>query len=172
MAVHSGSSWPTKKMSPGFWAGAIRSLRERYPALGVVLSWGNEEERREALEIRENAGGAVELLPRLPAMRLAAVYRECGFVMAPDTGPLHLASAVGASTVSVFRATDGLRNAPAGPFHRFLQAPMDCSACLRKACDRDRECRGSVAPEEASELMLGLMESTAGGKRPPLPPRR
>jgi ADP-heptose:LPS heptosyltransferase len=65
-------------------------------------------------------------------MTLAAVYRECGHVMAPDTGPLHLAAAAGARTVSVFRATAGERNAPAGAAHRFLQAPMECAACLRR----------------------------------------
>jgi len=158
MAVHSGSTWLTKRMSKVFWVGVIRSLRERYPEAGVLLSWGSEEEQREALEIREMAGGVVELLPRLPLMRLAAVYRECGFVMAPDTGPLHLAAAVGAATVSVFRATDGLRNAPEGPSHRFLQAPMECTACLRKECDRDQMCRDSISPMEAAEIMAELME--------------
>ncbi|MCL1925861.1 MAG: glycosyltransferase family 9 protein [Syntrophorhabdaceae bacterium] len=157
VAVHSGSTWPTKRMSKVFWAGVILSLRERCPAVGVLLSWGSEEERREALEIREMAGGSVELLPRLSIMRLAAVYRECGFVMAPDTGPLHLAAAVGAATVSVFRATDGLRNAPDGASHRFLQAPMECTACLRKECDRNQMCLDSVSSLEAAELMAGLM---------------
>jgi heptosyltransferase-1 len=157
MALHPGSSWPTKKMAPEFWAEAIRRLREIRPGLGVLVSWGSGEERREAQEIRAKAGGTVEVLPRLPLMTLAAVYRECGFVMAPDTGPLHLAAAGGAGTVSVFRATDGGRNAPAGPAHRFLQAPMACRACLRRACDRDAECRASVSPGEAASLMSELM---------------
>ena len=157
MVVHSGSTWPTKRMSKAFWAGVIRSLRERLPTVGVLLSWEGDKEQREALEIREMAGGAVELLPRLSLMRLAAVYRECGFVMAPDTGPLHLAAAVGAVTVSVFRATDGLRNAPEGASHQFLQAPMECTACLLKECDRDHMCRESISSMEAAELMAELM---------------
>jgi len=157
MAVHPGSTWPTKRMSKTFWAGVIRSLRERCPSAGVLLSWGSEEEHREALEIREMTGKGVELLPRLSLMRLAAVYRECGFVMAPDTGPLHLAAAVGAATVSVFRATNGLRNAPEGSSHRFLQAPMECTACLRKKCDRDQMCRDSISSMEAAEIMAELM---------------
>lgn len=157
MALHPGSSWPTKTMPPAFWAGAIRALRRSRPGLGVVISWGSEEERREAQEIRASAGGAVVPLPPLPLMTLAAVYRECGYVMAPDTGPLHLAAAAGAATVSVFRATAGERNAPFGPSHRFLQAPMDCAACLRRTCDRDRECRESLRQGAAASLMDGLM---------------
>lgn len=161
MALHPGSSWPTKTMSPAFWSGAIRALRRSRPGLGVVISWGSEEERREAQEIRASAGGAVVPLPRLPLMTLAAVYRECGHVMAPDTGPLHLAAAAGARTVSVFRATAGERNAPAGAAHRFLQAPMECAACLRRTCDRDRECRASLRPDDAASLMDGLMGEPA-----------
>jgi len=162
MALHPGSSWPTKTMPPAFWAGAIRALRRSRPGLGVVVSWGSGEERREAQEIVASAGGAVVLLPRIPLMALAAVYRECGYVMAPDTGPLHLAAAAGARTVSVFRATAGERNAPEGPAHRFLQAPMDCAACLRRTCDRDPECRASLRPDAAASLMDGLMGGPAG----------
>ncbi|MBE0602575.1 MAG: glycosyltransferase family 9 protein, partial [Deltaproteobacteria bacterium] len=161
MALHPGSSWVTKKMTPGFWAETIRALRKSRPGLGVVVSWGTEEERREAQKIRASAGGAVEPLPRLPLMSLAAVYRECRFFMAPDTGPLHLAAAAGASTVSVFLATDGERNAPSGPAHRFLQAPVYCAACLRKECERDEECRVSIRPDEAASLMAALMDGPA-----------
>ena len=162
MVLHPGTTWVTKRMDPSFWAGAVRGLRERIPGAGVLLSWGNEEERQEAERIREAAGGAVALLPRLTLKELAAVYRACGFVMAPDTGPLHIAAAVGARTVSVFRATDGNRNAPRGPGHRFLQAPLPCTACLRKACDRDAECRASIPARDAAEEMAQLVAAGAG----------
>ena len=103
----------------------------------------------------------MELIPRLTLKELAALFRRCGYLIAPDTGPLHIAAAVGARTVSVFRVTDGSRNAPYGPAHRFLQAPMPCTACLRKRCDRDAECRESIRPEDAAGAMAELM---AAGK--------
>jgi heptosyltransferase-1 len=125
--------------------------------MGAFLSWGSEEERREAETIRGSAGEGVELLPKLPLGELAAVYRKCGYLMAPDTGPLHVAAAAGAKTVSVFRVTDGNRNAPFGPNHRFLQSPMPCTACLRKRCARDAECRGSISPGTAAAAMAELI---------------
>jgi heptosyltransferase-1 len=144
-------------MDPGFWGEAARAMRRRFPEIGVLLSWGSEEERREAEEILRVAGPGTALLPGLSLKELAALYRRCGFLMAPDTGPLHIAAAAGCRTVSVFRATDGNRNAPFGPGHRFLQAPMPCTACLRKRCARDPECRGSISPEAAAEAMAGLI---------------
>jgi heptosyltransferase-1 len=158
VVVHAGTTWGTKRMDPAFWAEALRILAARFPGMGAFLSWGSEEERREAEEIRESAGGRVELLPKLSLGELAAVYGRCGNLMAPDTGPLHVAAAAGAKTVSVFRVTDGNRNAPIGPGHRFLQAPMPCTACLRKRCARDAECRRSISPGAVAEAMAGLMD--------------
>jgi heptosyltransferase-1 len=161
VAVHAGTTWRTKRMDPVFWAEALRVLRERFPRMGALLSWGSDEERREAEEIRGSAGGGVELLPRLTLGELAAVYRQCGYLMAPDTGPLHVAAAAGTKTVSVFRVTDGNRNAPFGPGHRFLQAPMPCTACLRKRCARDAECRRSIPAQDVAAAMAGLIAENA-----------
>jgi heptosyltransferase-1 len=129
--------------------------------MGAFLSWGSEEERLEAEEIHRSAGERIELLPKLSLGELAAVYRRCGNLMAPDTGPLHMAAAAGARTVSVFRVTDGNRNAPLGPDHRFLQAPMPCTACLRKRCARDAECRRSISPGAAAAAMAELIMETS-----------
>jgi heptosyltransferase-1 len=158
IVVHAGTTWGTKRMDPDFWAEALRILRGRYSGMGAFLSWGSEAERREAEEIRRIAGEGVSLLPKLALGELAAVCRRCGYIMSPDTGPLHVAAAAGTKTVSVFRVTDGNRNAPFGPGHRFLQAPMPCTACLRKRCARDAECRGSISPRAAAEAMIDLIE--------------
>ncbi len=162
VAIHAGTTWTTKKMDAAFWAAVARRLRERYPGLGVILTWGTGEERREAAEIQRAAGGAAAIVPALSLKELAALFRRCGYVMAPDTGPLHVAAAAGAKTVSVFRVTDGNRNAPRGPGHRFLQAAMPCAACLRKRCARDEECRQSISAEAAAEAMAALV--SAGGR--------
>lgn len=157
LVVHAGTTWETKRMDPEFWAAAIRGLRAAFPGLGVLLSWGSDEEREEAKRTRDLVNGGADLLSRLSLKEWAAVCRRCGFLMAPDTGPLHVGAAAGARTVSVFRATDGNRNAPRGDGHRFLQAPLPCTACLRKRCDRDAECRKTIPPEDAAGAMSELM---------------
>jgi heptosyltransferase-1 len=106
VVLHAGTTWRTKRMDPSFWSDALRLLKGRFPDMGVLLSWGSEEERREAEAIRGSAGRMIELLPRLALWELAAVYRECAHMIAPDTGPLHVAAAAGARTVSVFRVTE------------------------------------------------------------------
>ena len=170
LAIHPGTTWNTKRMDVAFWAGTVRILRDAFPRVGVFLSWGTEKEREECLAIRYLVGQGVALLPRLGYKALAAVYRACGHMIGPDTGPLHLAAAVGAKTVSVYRATDGNRNAPVGPDHRFLQAPLPCTACLRRECERDAECRAGLRPADVAatmaELLSGSGAASSGEKGP------
>jgi heptosyltransferase I len=160
LAVHPGTTWNTKRMDVAFWADTVRIVRCAFPRMGVFLSWGTEKEREECLAIRYLAGRGVALLPRLGYKALAAVYRACGYMIGPDTGPLHLAAVVGAKTVSVYRATDGNRNAPVGPDHRFLQAPLPCTACLRRECERDVECRASLRPAEVATAMAEFLSGS------------
>lgn len=173
LAVHPGTTWNTKRMDPAFWAESVRLLRGTFPSMGTFLSWGTDREREECLAIRDLAGGRVKLLPRLGYKALAAVYRVCGHMIGPDTGPLHLAAVVGAKTVSIFRGSDGRYAAPVGPGHRFLQAPLPCTACQikgDKVCPRDAECRASIKAAEIAaamaELIAGSGAASAGGKAP------
>lgn len=164
LLIHAGTTWNTKKMDPPFWAETARLVRERHPGLGVFLSWGTDAERAESEEIAKRLGGAVAVLPRMTLKELAAFARRCGHILGPDTGPLHLAAAAGAKSVSVFRGSDGRYAAPRGDGHRFLQAPLPCTACQikgDKVCERDALCRASIPPEAAADAMAGLMAAGA-----------
>ncbi|HEY3488730.1 MAG TPA: glycosyltransferase family 9 protein [Candidatus Deferrimicrobiaceae bacterium] len=160
VALHAGTTWATKRMDPAFWAAVIVQLRDLSPGLGAALSWGSEAERVEAELIRSLAGGRVALLPRLGYPELAAAYAACGYMIGPDCGPLHLAAAAGASTVSVFRSTIPECVAPEGARHRAIRAPQPCFGCMirgSKSCPRDAACRESIPPAEVAGTMKELM---------------
>jgi ADP-heptose:LPS heptosyltransferase len=160
LALHAGTTWNTKRMDPAFWAAVIVLLRDLTPGLGAALSWGSEAERAEAEAIRALAGGRVALLPKLEYAALAAAYSACGYMVGPDCGPLHLAAAAGAATVSVFRGSLGEYAAPEGPRHRFVQAPQPCTGCQikgTKTCPRDAACRESVPAADVAGAMKELM---------------
>lgn len=166
LLLHAGTTWNTKKMDPDFWAGIVYRLRERWADLGVALSWGTAEERAEAETIRALCGDPARVLPQRSLRELAAICRACGYMVGPDTGPLHIAAAAGAKTVSIFRGSDGKYAAPRGPRHRFLQAPLPCTACQikgDKVCPRDAECRRSIPAEAAAAEMAALFGEGGGG---------
>jgi heptosyltransferase I len=87
---------------------------------------------------------------------LCAILKKVDLLVGGDTGPVHLAAAVGTPTVSFYRATDARRNGPLGDQHVLIQSPLNCRSCLRKECDRDHECRGSITPEAIMKGIEGL----------------
>jgi heptosyltransferase-1 len=126
--------------------------------LQLVLTWGDNVEKLAVERIAEACQGRAVIWPRGTLQELVALLAAARLVIGADTGPVHIAAAVGTPTVSIFRVTDSRRNGPPGEGHIRIQAPMDCSPCLRKSCDLDRKCGLSVTVDsvrDAVERLLG-----------------
>jgi len=80
---------------------------------------------------------------------------------------VHLAAALDTPTVSLFRVTDAERNGPRGERHVRLQAPLECSPCLRKSCDRDGECSHSITAADVLAALQTLFTAAAAEARQP-----
>lgn len=107
--LHPGAGRAAKAWGEERFAHLARALiRDR--AIAPVVSWGPGDERRaEALRLL-----LPELppMPRLSAPGLARVIREAALFVAGDTGPLHLADALGVATLALYGPTDPARNGP------------------------------------------------------------
>jgi ADP-heptose:LPS heptosyltransferase len=88
----------------------------------VVVVWGPGEETA-ARAIASAGGPHVLLAPPTDLLALIALLRRAGVVVAADTGPLHLAAALGTPCVGLYGPTRAERNGPYGAGHRTLQAP-------------------------------------------------
>jgi lipopolysaccharide heptosyltransferase I len=141
---HCGTSWRTKLWAEERWVELGLALQAAYPDVSLLLTWGSEAERQTAVVVAKGIGGGARVLDRYPLKGLAALMKRVDLVVAGDTGPLHIAAAVGTPTVSFFRATDAKLTGPRGENHVAIQAPLDCTRCARKECARDRECRESI----------------------------
>jgi lipopolysaccharide heptosyltransferase I len=117
-------------LNPGAGKAAKRWPVERFRELAtrlgreagarVLVLWGPGEQAP-ARTIAE-APGAV-LAPPTDLETLIAVMRRAGLVVAGDTGPLHVAAAVGVPCVGLYGPTSGARNGPYGAGHRTLSSP-------------------------------------------------
>jgi heptosyltransferase-1 len=155
VVLHYGTTWDTKLWSLDHWCRLAQALCRG--DLRCLLTWGNEAEFTAANVIRNAAGDNAALWPRASLMELAALLASADLVVGGDTGPIHIAAAVGTPTVSFYRATDAARNGPRGEKHRLLQAPFDCSPCLRKNCDQDLDCAHSVSVEAVLDAVVQLL---------------
>jgi heptosyltransferase-1 len=125
-----GPGKPTVLLNPGAGWGAKRWPVERYAAvaarlagrgLRVVVNGGpGEEALLEA--IQNQSGGAAQPLDSTLA-QLIALTRRVVLMIAGDTGPLHLACALGRPVVGIYGPTDPARNGPFGTRSRVLRSP-------------------------------------------------
>lgn len=155
---HNGTTWKTKLWHEEGWIELGRELQSAYPDATILLSWGSEQERQVAERIAVGIGHQARLLPRMSIKGFAAVLKKVDLMVGGDTGPIHIAAAVGTPTVSFYRATDGKRNGPRGELHRTVQSPLHCSRCLNKECDKDEACRASI---KAQALLSAINELLA-----------
>jgi heptosyltransferase-1 len=144
---HYGTTWETKLWREEGWIELGKLLQGKFQDSTILFSWGNEGERAAVERIAAAIKGNARILPRMTLKGLCAFLKKMDLVVGGDTGPVHLAAAVGTPTVSFYRATDAKRNGPNGKNQLHVQSPLHCRACLRKECDRDRQCRESITAE-------------------------
>ena len=95
-----------------------------------------------------------------PAL-LPALLAELDVVVAPDSGPAHLAAAVGVPTVTLFGPTDPRLTAPRGPKTAAIWTRPVCAPCFRPRCPIDHRCLRGVSVEEVAEVVLGRLAGRA-----------
>lgn len=153
---------PFVLLSPGAGWGAKRWPADRYGAVArqlahagyaVIINGGPAEEHL-AQEIIASSGGAAQVLV-LEMPELIAVTRRAALAIAGDTGPLHLACALGRPVVGIYGPTDPARN---GPFHcpnRVLRHPES----VRDHARRSEPEAGllTITPEAVTEAALDLL---------------
>jgi ADP-heptose:LPS heptosyltransferase len=112
------------------------------PNVKILVLWGPDEVHM-ARQIRDGSSARALLAPPTDLHELAALLRRSALMVANDTGPLHLAAALGTPSLGLFGPTRAERNGPYGPHGRGLQSPDGTMAGL--------------APEAAVDAALALL---------------
>ena len=115
-----GAGWPSKVWPEERQIGFLRALAEC--GTPVLLVWGSAAERAVAERIIDAADYGV-LAPPTTLPQLAGLLAQARVVVSGDTGPLHLALALGVPAVGLFGPVPAERNGPRGQGYRTLQAP-------------------------------------------------
>jgi heptosyltransferase-1 len=132
IAINPVAKWPTKLWEPRKFA----ELNERLLSEGYqVVFTGSREDGAMIDEIgHSNKLPLIRLDGQTTLKTLAAVYRLCGAVVTTDTGPMHLAAAVGTPVVALFGPTAPWRTGPYGEGHVVVRAGLNCSPCFMRTC--------------------------------------
>ena len=128
--LHS-TTWVTKHWPERYW----RTLAERAVADGwkVQLPWGNDLERARSERLAQGLDG-VMVPPRTDLSGLATLLASARACVAVDTGPGHLAAALGVPTLSLFGPTSPARTGAWGPGQVHIASDFPCAPCLSRKC--------------------------------------
>ncbi len=92
---------------------------------------------------------------------LVGVLRRLRVLLTNDSGPMHLAAAVGTPLVAVFGSTDWTETAPVGGAARLVREPVHCSPCMLRECPIDHRCMTRVAADGVAEAAVALVGEPA-----------
>ena len=154
LAVILGSSWPSRVYFPESTAAVIRRVARPdadSPALYPVLLGGGDEMKL-ADEVMRHLDDvpALNLAGRTSLRDLIAIFPECAVAFGPDSGPMHIAAAVGCPVVSLWGATAAERSAPWGFSELAISGAIPCHPCYLRRCPIGRECMRRISPEDVS----------------------
>jgi heptosyltransferase-1 len=114
--INPGAGWASKLWPTDRFAAVARGMHERH-GLRSAVTWGGSAEQAAAQAIVAKSGGAAVLAPPTTLQDLGELCREARLFISSDTGPLHLAAAVGTPCVGLFGPVPARRNGPYGPQH-------------------------------------------------------
>ncbi|MFN3479262.1 MAG: lipopolysaccharide heptosyltransferase II [Thermodesulfovibrionales bacterium] len=160
-----GLKRPVLGLNPGATYGAAkRWLPERFAEVagwfikdtgGTVIITGSVSERPIADEIIKNinpdlrSSGAVHNLAGNTTLReLILLISECDLYLSNDSGPMHIAYAVGTPLVALFGSTDPNLTGPRGEGAVVLRVDVECNPCFKRDCDRDMMCMHGIYSDD------------------------
>lgn len=162
VAIHPGAGAIVKQYPAEQWAAVAAAL---YEARGVqiVLTGGPGERELSAAIATRLPFAALDLSGETSFAQLAALYSQCDLVLGSDSGPLHLAVAAGAKTVTLYGPVPAAKFGPWGdPANNVvLQSPFSCAPCDRldwplQVLPQHR-CMAAIPPQQVIDAALRLL---------------
>lgn len=157
--INPGATWNSKLWEMKRFAAAARYLGVSH-ALRTLVVWGDEQELVAAKNIVDAASPHAVVAPRTSLQELAAIIRRGRLFVSSDTGPLHMAVAVGTPSIGLYGATRPEDCGPYGEPHRALQLRYHAGS-RRARRNADNSAMREITVEHVCEAADQLLAKTA-----------
>jgi heptosyltransferase-1 len=154
--LHPGAGWANKVYPPAWWGEAVRQLYERTGVPTWVAVARGEERLAAEIAAAGGSGGAARLVPAGDLPTLAALLRGAALVLGGDSGPTHLAHALGTPVLMLMGPTDPARNGPYGAPELALWKLLPCSFCHRRFGET-KACLLEIPPDRVATRAAELL---------------
>lgn len=156
IAINPMARWKTKLWEPDKFSLLADRLQKELSCR--IIFTGSKDDRPHVSNILDQTkNGPFNLAGRTSLKELAYLYSKCRVLISTDTGPMHMAAAMGCPVVAIFGPTAPWRTGPYGKGHKIIRKEMDCSPCFKKEC-RDITCMRDITVERVFESVKQLLK--------------
>ncbi|NLV92763.1 MAG: glycosyltransferase family 9 protein [Firmicutes bacterium] len=146
IVMASGTSWQSKCWPVESYGELVNRILSEYDVQIVLIGSGGDTPMAQGI-LSRTEGPVYDLTGKLTLKELAHIHRQSRLFIGGDTGPMHLAVAVGTPVVALFGPTDPRKYGPYGPEHIVVRTEVDCGPCHKRTCANPR-CMESITPEQ------------------------
>jgi ADP-heptose:LPS heptosyltransferase len=157
VVINPGGGWSTKRWDLGRYGDLAKRITAELGIPVAVTTGPGEEAYYHA--IAESCGGS--LLRHFPVsfLQLIPLFQRARLVIGGDTGPFHLACALGTPAVGIFGPTSPARNGSWGSDDEIVAHTLPCSFCYGRTCDTNNECM-DISVEEVYAAVVRRLAKT------------
>jgi heptosyltransferase-1 len=152
IVLNPGAAWPNKRWPPERFGALAAALQDR-TGLRSLVTWGPAEQEL-ATAVVNASDGSASLAPATSVSDLAVLMREAALVVSGDTGPLHIAAAMGAPLVGLYGPTWPERNGPWDPKDVVISRANVCVCHHKRQCLRGAPCINEITLDEVVDASL------------------
>ncbi len=154
IAMNVSARWPTKRWPPEYFAQTADRLQQ--DGAGPVVLCGGPGDRVDAETVKQSMRTQpVDVTGETPVGLLPTLLKCAAVLVTNDSGPMHVAAAVGTPVVSVFGPTSPVRTGPYGTGHVVLTHNVPCRPCYSRECQNVTrlECLTGLSPDRVIEAV-------------------
>lgn len=157
-----GARWLNKRWPAEAFGSLARRTLETHPGVRLAILGGAEDRPLAAIVNRVAPKRCLDLTGELSLVEMVEWIRSSKLMVTNDTGPMHVAAALGRPVVALFGPTEPRRTGPYGQLANVLQSDLPCVPCMKSRCRYSKpfECLRMLDPEK-------VLESVSRGLRSP-----
>lgn len=148
IAINPGARWANKRWPAEYFAELVRRLAGQNPEARFIILGGREDQPLGQIISQAEPERSVDLTGKTSLLEMIEWIRRCDYIVTNDTGPMHIAAALGKPVVALFGPTDPRRTGPYGQIAHSLRISLPCSPCLKDVCayEKPMECLRAMTP--------------------------
>jgi heptosyltransferase-1 len=153
IALQPGARWVNKRWPAESFAELTRQLAAHFAGLRFVILGVAEDQPLGEVISRAAPGRCLNLAGRTSLLEMVEWLRLCELMVTNDTGPMHVAVALGKPVIALCGPTEPRRTGPYGRPEQVVQHALPCAPCLKSRCawPQPMECLKAISPATVFE---------------------